>query len=55
MADIDRERPSDQSPQDADGPPRDAVPNPETGVGIGAGDANSFEPEEDPDAAETAR
>lgn len=29
----------------------DAVPNPTTGVGIGAGDPSSFEPEED-DATE---
>ena len=25
----------------------DDVPNPETGVGVGAGDASTFEPEED--------
>lgn len=26
------------------------APNPETGVGLGAGEPNTFEPEEDPDA-----
>jgi hypothetical protein len=26
------------------------VPNPETGVGIGAGEPSGFEPEEDPEA-----
>lgn len=31
---------------------RDDVPNPETGVGVGASDEpTSFEPEEDPEAA----
>jgi hypothetical protein len=28
------------------------VPNPQTGVGIGAGEPSTFEPEEDRDAAE---
>ncbi|MCU1431985.1 MAG: hypothetical protein JWP95_1090 [Actinotalea sp.] len=27
--------------------PSEAVPNPETGVGIGAGEPSTFEPEED--------
>jgi len=26
------------------------APNPETGVGLGAGEPNTFEPEEDPEA-----
>ncbi|MGW6130408.1 hypothetical protein ACWFNE_10315 [Cellulomonas sp. NPDC055163] len=30
--------------------PTGDVPNPETGVGIGAGEPSGFEPEEDPDA-----
>jgi hypothetical protein len=27
------------------------IPNPETGVGIGAGEPSGFEPEEDPESA----
>lgn len=30
------------------------VPNPETGVGLGAGEESTFEPEEDPEAAPDA-
>lgn len=30
--------------------PTGDVPNPETGVGIGAGEPSGFEPEEDPEA-----
>jgi len=37
--------------QDGDRPaPRDGIPNPETGVGIGArSEPDTFEPEEDPE------
>ena len=38
------------SPTPPSGPP-DAVPNPETGVGIEAGEPSTFEPEEDPSAS----
>ncbi len=39
----------EQSHESGDG----AVPNPETGAGIGAGHTeNTFEPEEDPDSVE---
>lgn len=31
--------------------PSSDVPNPETGVGIGAGEPSGFEPEEDPESA----
>ncbi|PFG40220.1 hypothetical protein ATJ97_2741 [Georgenia soli] len=30
--------------------PEGKAPNPETGVGLGAGEPNTFEPEEDPEA-----
>ena len=41
----------DLNDRDNDRPaPRDDIPNPETGVGIGArGDPDTFEPEEDPE------
>lgn len=41
----DEETPDTEHHEDSD------VPNPETGIGLGAGKESTFEPEEDPDAA----
>jgi hypothetical protein len=56
-----RTDPRETDPREEDLPARDDdtraegatgdVPNPETGVGLGAGEQTSFEPEEDPEAA----
>ncbi len=49
-------RPDEDSAQDAHdkgsshGLESDGLPNPETGVGMGAGEDSTFEPEEDPEA-----
>ncbi len=41
----------DEEPSDTEHHEDSGVPNPETGVGLGAGKTSTFEPEEDPDAA----
>ncbi|WP_258724582.1 hypothetical protein [Cellulomonas sp. NS3] len=43
------ENTSESASNDTSTPTGD-VPNPETGVGIGAGEPSGFEPEEDPEA-----
>ncbi len=50
-APTDAGRPDDEgTPDEGSAQEATSVPNPETGVGIGAGDESSFEPEEDPEA-----
>lgn len=49
-APIDGGRPDDEGTPEQGSAQESTVPNPETGVGIGAGDESSFEPEEDPEA-----